>query len=83
MSESKHALALHVVGGNEPILVAISDNAADDLVTTLARRLQAGDVETIEAANGASFVVNFAHVVAAHVDVAPPLGQLYGSVKRA
>lgn len=82
MSESKRALALHVVGGSEPILVAIGDETANELASTLPRRLQSGHVETIEAANGASFVVNFAHVVAAHIDAAPPLGQLYGSVKR-
>lgn len=82
MSESKQALALHVVGGSEPILVAVSDEKARDLETRLPKMIEGGAVESVETANGASFVVNFAHVVAAHIDAAPPLGQLYGSPKR-
>jgi CO dehydrogenase/acetyl-CoA synthase epsilon subunit len=82
MSESKQALALHVAGGSEPLLVAVSAETAQELLTRLPKLIEGGAVHTVATANGASFVVNFAHVVAAHIDEAPPLGQLYGSPKR-
>lgn len=82
MSESKQALALHLVGGGEPILLAIADETARDLGTKLPAKLLAGEIETIEAANGSRFVVNFSQVAAAHIDTLPPMSQPYGALRR-
>lgn len=81
MSEPKRALMLHLAG-REPLLIAVSGEAADELAGSLAALLRKGDVETITAANGSAIAVNFAHVLAAHVDVVTGLAQLYGSPPR-
>lgn len=81
MSEPRRALVLHLVG-REPLLIAVSADNVEELADSLAERLRKGDVEVITAANGSSVVVNFAHVVAAHVDIVPGIGQLYGSPPR-
>lgn len=73
---------LHLSGGREPLLIAVSGDAATELTSKLADLLRKGEVETITAASGASIAVNFAHVLAAHVDVVPGIGVLYGSPPR-
>ncbi len=79
MSEPRRALVLHLSGANEPLLIAISPATGEELAPTLPDLIRAGDVVTITAANGTDIAVNFAHVLAAHVDNAPGLGQIYGS----
>lgn len=81
MSEPRRALVLHLVG-REPLLIAVSADNVEELADSLAERLRKGDIEVITAANGSSIVVNFAHVMAAHVDIMPGIGQLYGSPPR-
>ena len=81
MSEPKRALVLHLAG-REPLLIAISGETADELAANLAELIRKANVEVITAANGSAVAVNFAHVVAAHVDIVPGIGQLYGSPQR-
>lgn len=73
---------LHLAGGREPLLISVSGDAADELAGELAEKIRKGDVETITAANGSTIVVNFAHVLAGHVDTVPGIGVLYGSKPR-
>ncbi|MGH3438033.1 MAG: hypothetical protein ACRDRN_16400 [Sciscionella sp.] len=82
MSETKRALVLHVTGGGEPIMVAIDPHGADELAATLPKKLLDGEIESITAADGSPFVVNFSQVIAAHVDATPPMSQPYGSIRR-
>lgn len=82
MSDSRRALVLHLVGGREPLLISVSGDAAEQLTRALPQLLRKGAVETITAANGSTIAVNFAHVVAGHVDVVPGIGVLYGSKPR-
>jgi hypothetical protein len=73
---------MHLTSGSEPLLVAVPNDTATELAGQLPDMIRRGDVETITAANDAAVAVNFAHVVAAHVDMTPGLGQIYGSVPR-
>ncbi|WP_031467571.1 hypothetical protein [Sciscionella sediminilitoris] len=82
MAENRHALVLHFSGVAEPMLIELGEELSGELPDKLAAKLLAGEIETITAANDARIVVNFSHVVAAHVDIAPPLGQIYGSPSR-
>jgi len=82
MSEAKQALVLHLAGGPQPLLVAVSAAGAQELSGRLPELMRQAKVETIEAANGARISVNFAAVQAAHVDVVPGNSQLYGSPPR-
>jgi hypothetical protein len=81
MSEPRRALVLHLPG-RDPLLVAVPAQSADELAATLADLIRKGDVETIMAANGSTIAVNFAQVLAAHVDAVPGIGQIYGSPAR-
>jgi hypothetical protein len=82
MSEQRKALVMHLTSGGEPLLVAVPTQAATELAGRLPDMIRRADVETIDTANGASITVNFAHVLAAHVDTTPGLGQIYGSLPR-
>jgi hypothetical protein len=82
MSNPKRALVLHLSSGNEPLLVSVPDDSVDQLVTSLPELIKKGQVESIGTANGSSIAVNFAHVLAAHVDAIPGIGQIYGSPAR-
>lgn len=82
MSDPKRALVLHLASGAEPLLVAIGPDAAEELGGRLKDLMRRGDFETIQAANGSTIIVNFAQVIAAHVDTSPPLGAIWGSPRR-
>ena len=82
MSEPRRALVLHLSSGADPLLVAISKDKADELTGQLPDFLRRADFETIEAANGSQITVNFAQVLAAHIDVSPPLGAIWGAPQR-
>jgi hypothetical protein len=82
MSNSKRALVLHVAGGGEPLVFALSEKGAANLTTRLNGLLNSGGVDSPELADGSAVVINFAHVVTAHLDELPPLGRVYGSVQR-
>ncbi|HEX5405735.1 MAG TPA: hypothetical protein VFX16_25960 [Pseudonocardiaceae bacterium] len=78
MSDPKRALILHMTGIREPLLISIPDEKEDEFVAGLPDLIRKGQVETIAARNGSSITVNFGHVVAAHVDTLPGIGQIYG-----
>ncbi|HEX2134115.1 MAG TPA: hypothetical protein VHH15_21440 [Actinophytocola sp.] len=79
MAESKRALVLHLANGGEPLVFALSDDGARDLDTRLPELLGGGGVHAPALADGSTVVVNFAHVVTAHLDELPPLARVYGS----
>jgi hypothetical protein len=82
MSDPKRALVLHLSSGGEPLLVAVPGDTVDELTASLPDLIRKREVETIATANGSSITVNFAHVIAAHVDRVPGIGQIYGSPPR-
>lgn len=82
MPENRYALTLQLAGAPEPMLIEIGESLAAELPEQLPAKLLAGQVETITGANGTQIAVNFHHVVAAHVDTAPPLGRVHGSPDR-
>jgi hypothetical protein len=82
MSDPKQALVLHLASGADPLLVAVPADAVGQLAASLPDLMRKGEVETIATANGSSIAVNFAHVLAAHVDRVPGIGQIYGSPPR-
>lgn len=82
MSDPKQALVLHLASGREPLLVAVPGETVAELEASLPDLIRKGQVETIATANGSSIAVNFAHVLAAHVDRLPGIGQIYGSPPR-
>jgi hypothetical protein len=82
MTESSQALVLHLASSGEPILLAIADDAVDELARRLPELIRRGTVDNVTAANGAQMTINFAHVAAAHIDTDNSLRQIYGSPKR-
>ncbi|HEX3786846.1 MAG TPA: hypothetical protein VHW44_03225 [Pseudonocardiaceae bacterium] len=82
MSEPRRALVLHLSSGGDPLVVSISVATAEAVGPRLADLILGGKIETITAANGTGIAVNFSQVLAAHVDINPGLGQIYGSVPR-
>jgi hypothetical protein len=79
MADPKRALVLHLSGGGEPLVFALSQDGANDLDARLNDLLSAGAVYSPTLADGSSVAVNFAQVVTAHLDVLPPLARVYGS----
>jgi hypothetical protein len=79
MADPKRALVLHLQGGGEPVVFALSDDSASDLESQLSQLLSAGQVHAATLADGSTVAVNFAHVVTAHLDALPPLARVYGS----
>jgi hypothetical protein len=79
MADSKRALVLHLSGGGEPLVFALSDEGATELEEKLPDFLGSGAVGRPKLADGSTVVVNFAHVVTAHLDELPPLTRVYGS----
>lgn len=79
MSDPKRALVLHLAGGGEPLVFALSQDGARDLESRLAQLLADGSVDAPVLSDGSRVAVNFAHVVTAHLDELPPLARVYGS----
>jgi hypothetical protein len=79
MADPKRALVLHLVGGGEPVVFALSDQGARDLAPKLAQLLTDGLVGPVGLADESTAAVNFAHVATAHLDELPPLARVYGS----
>jgi hypothetical protein len=75
---TKRALVLHVTSG-EAVLFGVSQETADELLPRLPDLMATGSVETLTGADGTPFVVNFRHVVTAHVGPLPPLAHVYGT----
>ncbi len=80
MSDSKKALVLHVAGGSEPLVFALSEREAKSLLGRLPTLMNSGGVDSPELADGSTVSINFGHVVSAHLDDLPPLGRVYGAV---
>jgi len=81
MSESRRALVLHLVGGGEPIRIAVTAETAEQLDRDLPKLLLADTPQTVAAADGTHVVVNFTHVVAALLAPMPALGSVYGNAR--
>jgi hypothetical protein len=81
MADSTRALVLHLVGGGEPVVFALSDDGARDLAQTLSLLMAEGALGKVGLADGSTAAVNFAHVATAHLDELPPLARVYGSGK--
>ncbi|MGH3761768.1 hypothetical protein [Actinophytocola sp.] len=79
MADPKRALVLHLSGGGEPVVFALSAEGADDLEARLADLVREGRVHSPTLADGSAVAINFAHVVTAHLDELPPLARVYGS----
>jgi hypothetical protein len=79
MADPKRALVLHIAGGGEPVVFALSEAGASDLAQRLPQLLKDGEVHAPELADGSVVAVNFAHVVTAHLDELQPLARVYGS----
>jgi len=84
MSEStkKSALVLHVPGGGEPLVYALSEETANDTAARVRDLMAAGSVHSLQLEDGTSAAINFAHVVSAHIDELPTLSHVYGSRTR-
>lgn len=83
MSDSnKYALVLHVAGGSEPLVYALSEAAAMNLADRLPKLMMSGAVDSPELEDGGTVSINFAHVVSAHFDEKPPMSHFYGSKSR-
>ncbi|WP_073479881.1 hypothetical protein [Streptoalloteichus hindustanus] len=81
MSAAKRALVLHLVGGGEPVWVALDEDTAADLGQRLHQLVKTGQTWNIPAADGTTLVVNFAHVATAHVAPLNGDSRMYGYVK--
>ncbi len=79
MADPKRALVLHLSGGGEPLVFALSEDGVNDLEARLNDLLAAGAVYSPTLADGSTVAVNFAQVVTAHLDELPPLARVYGS----
>ncbi|MGH3878640.1 MAG: hypothetical protein ACRDSK_16535 [Actinophytocola sp.] len=79
MADPKRALVLHLAGGGEPVVFALSADGARDLDTRLSELLGSGHVHAPVLADGSTVAINFAQVVTAHLDDLPPLARVYGS----
>jgi hypothetical protein len=79
MADPKRALVLHLSGGGEPLVFALSEDGARDLDAHLTELLTDGRVHAPALADGSTVAVNFAQVVTAHLDELPPLARVYGS----
>jgi hypothetical protein len=79
MTDSKRALVLHLSGGGEPLVFALSEEGVREMDERLPDLLGSGAVGRPKLADGSTVVVNFAHVVTAHLDLLPPLTRVYGS----
>jgi hypothetical protein len=79
MADLKRALVLHLAGGGEPLVFALSEDGARELETKLPTLMAEGKVDSPGLADGSHVTVNFAQVVTAHLDELPPLARVYGS----
>lgn len=79
MSDPKPALVLHVPTAGEPLMFALDAQQAESILGELPQLMAVGETKTIRLADESSVVINFRHVVTAHVDQVPPLATVYGN----
>ena len=82
MSNVRHALVLHLAGGNQPVLIEVAADAAGALAGRLPDLVRVAGVESIDAANGMRVAIDFGAVQVAFVDEVSVVGKLYGSPPR-
>jgi hypothetical protein len=82
VTEARQALVLHLVGGGEPVWIAVSGQRAGELSGQLSDLLTTGGIRVIETADERQAVVNFDHVAFAMITTPPPLASSYGSLVR-
>lgn len=82
MDEKKPGLVLHIVGTSQPLHVAVSPDEAETLTQRLPELLSSGEPRSLSTADGGRFVVNFAHVAAAHIESTRSDAHAYGSPAR-
>lgn len=63
-------------------MFAVSDAQAETLRGELDQFVALGKTKTLALANESTVIVNFAHVVTAHIDVVPRLASVYGTPPR-
>lgn len=83
MREIRKALVLTLAGNPTPMVIEVDEETAVDLGARLVQVIRNGDTQDLVAANGSHFVVNFSHVVTAHVEEVSHSANLYGSVPKA
>jgi hypothetical protein len=81
MSESRRALVLHLVGGGEPLRIAIPAEDSDRLSGELPKLLISDTPQPITAVDGTVVVVNFNHVAAALITQMPAMSSVYGNAR--
>ncbi|MBO0839614.1 MAG: hypothetical protein J2O49_02200 [Sciscionella sp.] len=81
MADKRRVLVLHFHGSDSPLLIAVARQSWEALAARLPDMLRAGKVESLPAENGSHIAVNFARVVAAHIDTTKPLAEIYGAAK--
>ncbi|MGM1061122.1 hypothetical protein [Saccharothrix sp. Mg75] len=59
-------LVLHLAANPNPISIKVPDDEVADLGSRLVQVVRNGHTHAVRTADGRDFVVNFAHVVAAH-----------------
>ncbi|MEU4801342.1 hypothetical protein [Actinosynnema sp. NPDC023587] len=64
----KTSLVLHLAANPDPISIRVSQDVVADLGPRLIQVVRNGHTQSVTTADGKEFVVNFAHVVAAHFD---------------
>lgn len=64
----KNSLVLHLAANSNPISIRVDPDVVDDLGPRLVQVVRNGHTQTVRTAEGRDFVVNFAHVVAAHFE---------------
>ncbi|MCP2258108.1 hypothetical protein LX15_001795 [Streptoalloteichus tenebrarius] len=78
MSAAKQALVLHLVGGGEPVWIALAEDRAADLDQRLHQLVKTGQTWDVAGADGTTLVVNFAHVATAHIAPLNGTSRMYG-----
>jgi hypothetical protein len=79
MANPNRALVLHLVGGGEPVVYALSEEGASDLAPKLTQLLSEGRVYAPALADGTTVAMNFGHVVTVHLDELPSHARVYGN----
>ncbi|MCR6486399.1 hypothetical protein M8542_26575 [Amycolatopsis sp. OK19-0408] len=68
MADEKPALVLHLAGGGEPLLFALTTEESGKLASRLTQLVKSGAVEPVTTKDDSVVAINFAHVAAAYVD---------------
>lgn len=81
-TNTRPGLVLHLAGTSQPLHVALDASEAENLTETLAELLSSGGIRALTTADGNRFVVNFAHVATAHIELSRSDAHAYGAPDR-